>query len=329
MPGLISHFLCADACLHKLEASKIKERINKYRPLYNVGAQGPDVFFYYLPSLYRSSMRDLGNTLHKTKVGSFFAALITLAEELDNEEKREAVLAYLAGYLTHYTLDTHAHPYIYYKSGFKTAESKGLRLRHSVNHRQFETNLDVLMLQLVTGQKPSEKKISELVQVRFKEAQIVANILSAALHRTYGVTLNNRQVYNAFYSMYALNRILQSPKGRRKYILTFMEDVTLKEHVLSSLIHEDLIQDGIDYLNLKKNDWHYPWEKGTAHTHGFTDMFQNAVKDGVAMINGLYNYFNSQITKEELLKLIGNRSFATGMDSDLALDFKYYDSVFK
>ncbi len=328
MPGLITHYLCAEACLHQIEDATVQDVLRKYQSLYNVGAQGPDIFFYYVPCLYRRSMRELGNTLHKTKVGAFFSALIAFVDEIEETQHKDAALAYLSGYITHYALDAHAHPYIYYKSGFKTPEGKGSRVRHSVNHRQFETNIDVLMLQLITGHKPSEKKISELVHVKFKEAEIVANLLSNALHNTYGVSLSHKQVFNAFYSMYALNRVLQSPKGRRKRILTFMEGVAIKEHVLSSLVHDDTISDGIDYLNLKKGTWHFPWEKDTAHTHGFTDMFQHATSDASAMILGLFNYMNGGMTREALLALIGNRSLATGMDADLALDFKYHDSVF-
>ena len=328
MPGLITHYICADVCLNRLQNEAAKTVLQKNRPMYNVGAQGPDVFFYYLPSLYKKKIYRMGNVIHKTKINAFFASVIRLADNIEDVRDKQTVLSYLSGYLTHYALDANTHPYIYYKSGFKTTGDRTSAIRHSVNHRQFETNIDVLMLQLISSEKPSDKKIWQFVAASFAEAKPTAEILCGALQAVYGFRLSARQVYAAFRSMRMLNRVLQSKGGKRKQVMAFIENFTIHDHVVSSLIHSQSIDGGLDFLNLKKQPWHFPWENSVTHISTFTEMFETSIEEAVKLVECLFAYNAGELSHDALLKTIGNRSMSTGMDADLPLDFKFSDAVF-
>ncbi len=328
MPGLITHFICGDVCIKRLKNNELKNMLIKNRQIFNVGTQGPDIFFYYIPCLYKKSIYMLGNTLHKSKIGTFFSSLINFIDEIENKNEKQTAASYLAGYLTHYALDANTHPYIYYKSGFKVQGDKTKKIRYSVNHRNFETNIDILMLKLISSKKPSDKKLWEFIKVSYKESKITAGILSKTIKDVYDVNISANQIYNAIYSMYATNRLLQSKTGRKKVFMEFIENFTIKENIITSLIHEQEANGKIDFLNLKKSKWHYPWENEKENNHTFTELFENALSDSISMLEAEQSFLNKDISKDEFLKIIGNKSMETGIDSDTILEFKFSDVVF-
>ncbi len=325
MPGLITHYICGDICINKIEDDNIRRILKKHRQIYNIGTQGPDMFFYYLPCLVRKNWLELGNRLHKTNVRAYMDAMISAMYALD-KEKRESVASYLAGYLTHYALDCHTHPYIYYKAGFKTEGDRTHRLKYSVNHRNFETGIDVLMLKLISSEKPSDKRLWELLHVTSGEVRDTAEVISRALKDVYDVNMSRKHVYNAMFYMFTTNRILQSRGGKRKRLMEFIESFTFKEHVVSSLIHKQLVDDGVDYLNIKKSPWHYPWDNKNPQTHSFTEMFEKSVEESLSLITAEFAFLNGELSKDELMDMIGNRSLASGQDADSDFGFKYFEN---
>ena len=331
MPGMISHYLCGELCSGRLLGSEIGGVIERHRQIYNLGTQGPDFFFYYIPCLIRPSIYRLGNVIHTSRVGEFFRSLLTHAMKLEGDE-REAALSYICGYLTHYALDGNAHPYIYYKSGFKTEGDSRPSIHYSVRHQNFETNVDILMLKLATGQKPADKKLWKLINVSRRQAAGAASVISSGLRDVYGVQLGKRQVYRAMSSMVIITRVLQSRKGRRKRLIGSVEGLIMKEKgYVSSLIHEQEAGD-YDYLNLRRDVWSYPWdnphsEDASLQNLAYTDMFQKAVDDSVSFIEGFDRLLRGTLCLDDFLKMIGNNSFSTGQDCKVKLDFLHHANI--
>ncbi|MCL2616740.1 MAG: zinc dependent phospholipase C family protein, partial [Defluviitaleaceae bacterium] len=238
MPGMISHYLCGELCAARLRGRDIGGVVERHRQIYNLGTQGPDFFFYYIPCLIMPKIYRLGNVMHTSRVGQFFGSLLEHAMRLSGSE-RDAALSYICGYLTHYALDTNAHPYIYYKSGFKTEGDSRPSLHYSIMHRNFETNLDILMLKLASDEKPADKKLWQLISVSHKQAISAAGVISGGLRDVYGIELSKRQVYRAMHSMVAISRVLQSKSGRRKSMIGAVEGLLMPERgYISSLIHD-------------------------------------------------------------------------------------------
>ena len=96
MPDYFSHGVCAEVIYEKLQ-SKYKSRI-KNKTLYLLGAQGGDLFFAYN---IKPTKSNLGRSLHRTEAVALFERLIT------------ANPSYVAGFATHYALDSTLHPKIY------------------------------------------------------------------------------------------------------------------------------------------------------------------------------------------------------------------------
>ncbi len=146
MPSSITHQLIADEALPALppEAARAAERNYDY---YFLGAQGPDVFFFYRP--LSKSEPNLGKFLHREHVFDVFTLFSCYLKTLAGEEK-ERITAYVAGYISHYCADTAFHPFVYNYLN----ENKADRFVH----QQMENDWDVYFLQSLRG-KSAERYV--------------------------------------------------------------------------------------------------------------------------------------------------------------------------
>ncbi len=326
IPGLITHYVCGEALLNSLSDDSHKKIMLDNRQIYNIGTQGPDVFFYYLPCLYKKNLNNLGTKMHNSNVQLYMSAMIDLLVSLD-KKSRDPFISYLCGYFSHYALDYNTHPYIYYKTGTRR-EGELSSLKYSVYHRNFETSIDTLILKAASSERPSDKKLWHLIKVGRGEVSLLSDLLSKALNQTYEISITSRQVYGAISYMYNATRFLQSKKGRRKKLMELVENITLGENVVTSVIHKQEIKDGIDYLNASKKDWYMPWDKEKKINSSFSEMFDKAIDDSKRMIAGLFAFLADDLSKDELLTIIGNYSFATGLDCNEKVDFTHFDIVY-
>ena len=134
MPDFWSHHFGAEAiyktCLMKY-ASNQKWPEN-YNAMYYLGAQGPD-FFYYINKINpitKHHFKHYGNAIHESKIIPVFSHMLTYAKA----NPTDGVIAYVAGFITHYILDVHCHPLIC-KLG-----------PNSDSHKRVEMDLDALCL---------------------------------------------------------------------------------------------------------------------------------------------------------------------------------------
>ena len=103
MPAAYAHYRFGKLLIPQLP-SEVRQRVQRFRRLYDVGLQGPDIFFYH-NILRKTAIGDLGNVFHKQSGAEFFSRS---CEQIDSE----AAQAYLYGLLAHYCLDMLCHPFI-------------------------------------------------------------------------------------------------------------------------------------------------------------------------------------------------------------------------
>lgn len=103
MPASYAHYRFGNMVLPKLPPD-VRQCIQRFRRMYDVGLQGPDFFFYYNP-LSKTSVGSLGAQFHSQSGQEFFAKACAQAQS-------EAAVAYLYGLLGHYCLDSTCHPYV-------------------------------------------------------------------------------------------------------------------------------------------------------------------------------------------------------------------------
>ena len=119
MPGFTTHYLFGVNNIRKLRneyvCGTVLQSIERYKTVFQLGLQGPDIFFYHLASQLRKIRP--GSIVHTRWTGDFLKCLIEAREIFLTEEEQQAAQAYSAGFIGHYVLDLHMHPYVYGRTG--------------------------------------------------------------------------------------------------------------------------------------------------------------------------------------------------------------------
>ena len=304
MPAILTHYIAGQCVLKRLPLEIIK-RIQPYEPLYNLGTQGPDIFFYYIRGAMRKPLQGIGSYMHQNDLGHF---LVQLAREAKAASLLPfAEFVYAAGFIMHYLVDSYTHPYVY----AKTEKSGASKIKNSTDHHEFETAIDIAMLQLYDGNKPADYELWHLINA--EDMDYAAEATSRAICAVYGRQISAKDVENAMLCMVKIVRLIQSRRGWRKKILGLAEKLILGHPLNSSIIHGQSIDNSIDYLNEKKRPWQAPWEN-SARTDSFLDLFQAAVDEGVQLVQTLHGYIYEGLPIEALQEKLGNRSLKTGQE---------------
>jgi len=103
MPDCVAHQQFGQDILKYL-AADLRACALSYKREYNIGLQGPDIFFFYKP-YRRNDIVAYGHRCHAQPAKKMFVPILKRVRE-------GASLAYLMGLICHYTLDAVCHPYV-------------------------------------------------------------------------------------------------------------------------------------------------------------------------------------------------------------------------
>ncbi|MFP4697349.1 MAG: zinc dependent phospholipase C family protein [Eubacteriales bacterium] len=345
MPNVFTHYLCGNTTIESLNTKRkstihsveLKDfnylnhslnNLEKYRQVFNLGTQGPDILFYYhiWPWKRRDGVNKIGKKMHSKNVNAFFNNAL---KYITNQKGsvRDLLTAYLCGYACHYSLDSNTHPYIFYKTGFVRQNEKPT-YKFSCYHRSFETAIDVLMLDYLMGIKPYEIKVPELIKVTKIESLIIGKMLEQILKDVYDEDVRAKQISTAIIDMVSAQRSLRSRTGLKKILLGQLEKSLGNYQLISSMIHPPNLKENLDYLNLSQNPWALPWDITKKRTDSFIEMFNNSVQESIKFMEAIFQYISNIKDSDYTLKIIGNKSFSSGLDCNKNIKFKYYDNIF-
>ena len=103
MPASYAHYRFGKLLLPELPPD-VRQCVQRFRRMYDMGLQGPDFFFYYNPFV-NTPTGELGKIFHRQAGREFFPIACKAATS-------EAAKAYLYGLLGHYCLDSVCHPFV-------------------------------------------------------------------------------------------------------------------------------------------------------------------------------------------------------------------------
>jgi len=310
MPGFLTHYIGGQSALYAA-CPKISGYISPAAKLYNLGTQGPDIFFYYATGFITKRIRGVGTDMHQSDLGQYFMYLADYIKDSKSPAQRQILFAYVAGFLVHYAVDVHTHGYVYGKTQDSTS------MKESAKHRHFETSVDVLMLKRMYGCKPGDINQRELISPRKVLMRVAAAAAAEAIREVYGRDITPVHVYKAMETMAQFTGYLESGSGRRKRLLGRAEDLTVGSRIISALVHMQEVTDGYDYLNLDKTPWSAPWSPEDVRIESFVELFDAAIEDAGKMIKALYDYMNERLPREGLAAVIMNRSLKTGQETSI------------
>lgn len=309
MPGLITNYLFGERAYQSLSPNYLKDIIRKYPNAYRIGLQGPDIFFYYLSYYMRTRKNNIYTVLHKKNTGMFLDNMIEYAVILEPEES-EVCLAYISGFLCHYALDIHTHPYFRYRVEQDFLEHHE---RQSIPfyYRRIETLMDTLLLKRLNHMEPSQLNLEALVSASKKERKLISDCLVYALRTTYHYRISRKTVLKVLHSVRSTCNFLQTNPLLRQQLLRVIDDRLPFTPSKICFMYPDYEGDPEDYLNEMKQTW-FKGKERIECNDSFYDLLSDASVFSNQMLEALDDYLAWHGSREHLNQVIGSRSYFTG-----------------
>ena len=182
MPGFTTHYIFGMKAYNDMPNSQLKHIVAKYRWLYQLGLQGPDIFFYNIPILRHQDYRNVGSHMHEHQVSQFFDCCLRHIGLISSRQQKEEAVAYLAGFINHYIADSICHPFIYGRIGYDINEPS--TKNHGL-HAALENELDAILLWKYKKKKPSEFNQTASICLNGQELQFISHFLASCINETY------------------------------------------------------------------------------------------------------------------------------------------------
>lgn len=316
MPGFVTHYIFGRETYRKLKNHPQKKNLYYNRAAYGLGLQGPDLFFYYLPS-YILHGNNIGALAHTEETNAFFRGLLRSYTRFTNSSDRGIAEAYLTGFLGHYLLDTTCHPYIYAMTGYQ-----GRTKEYFSHHAYLETDIDTALLDLKLHQNPADLHMEDTFALTRHQKKVIAAMLFDAYHYAFpALHLHKATMYLGIFSMRLGMKILRDSTGQKKVLFRLAEKYFLGYPLFSPLIASDTLFFRTDPFNLRHAVWRNPWDTSITSTESFFELYEKAGKRYLTQAKALHKLLHAEGDRAYQTKLLRaflkeyqNLSFHSGLD---------------
>jgi hypothetical protein len=313
MPGFTTHYLFGLEAYRRCTSQNVRRLLRSNHSAFSLGLQGPDVFFYYLPS-YLLHTTNLGALAHDQDTGTFFANLLESRSFFEKDKRKLAIAdAYLVGFMGHYTLDCTVHPYVYAFTSYDP-ENPPKHTEYFGQHAYLETELDNRMLWKIKNMRPTKFHQDSTIHLNCKERQVISIMLTFAYHHTYHVFVTPYIIRSAFRWMETGTRLVNDPTGQKKAMTRSIEKRILDKPFISPMLPSSRYKFVRDPFNLDRRTWVHPWT-GAKSQKTFLELFEQAEALYDARIHTFFRLRAKGFTPEHMSamqKEYGNRSFLSG-----------------
>ncbi len=306
MPDIVTHYHLSRELLAAL-CPKDRELLDEDILAY--AALGPDP--WYSLHFYGGKKKPLtrrGNIMQTRNTGAFLRAL---AAEARAAGEPRSLLSYLAGFLCHYCLDKHCHPYILCKTG-DYEEEKPETLSYRGGHALLERAIDSHIIRRHYGQTPWCFPITKTV-LRLKK---LPEDLRAPLDRVHEAVYGWPEVFDDLNACLRDQKIfywlMQDPLGIMDKLTPLADNgKTHLDYRTLPYFHKDIDPKACDYLNEKKALWRHPCEQSLVSSDSFHELYAQALAEVTELVRGLLSHLRG---KKEEFPDFGNASYETGLD---------------
>lgn len=329
MPDGWTHILCGDDIIKSLENSEFRDMIIGNIEIFHLGNQGPDPFFYYrfYPTKSHKRVTGLGGLLHHEKTGEFFIEGIKMIKRQEKGPKFELLFAYIAGFMCHFAMDYHTHPYIFYFGGIHDKENKETK-KYGSFHKKLEIIIDTILLEEKRGLKTYREKLYKQIDIGKDLPEIILEFYEGIFNDLFSKNVSKVDINNSYRDMKRYLNLLRDPLGFKRVLLTLPELLGANESKIKNAIYPRSIKRDIDYLNRKHAEWNHPCCKEEFTEKSFDDLYNEAVIAGRKFIINTIDFIDGRISLEEVNKLFLNISYDTGKPIDTEHKLKYYRCIF-
>lgn len=272
MPNLLAHNLLVRKLYDEVSQDEdfSNSFLDKHLDYLKIGSQGPDPLFFLglVPSRGLHpflALKKMGNQLHKSDGKKLFELMFNDFYNLNDDVPRKTFASFILGQLSHYLLDTTAHPFIYYQSGF---DNNGhVSGKYHYQHAFYESNIDLCLAEKFQYFTFKENP-SEILNVNIRVLRECDSYLNPVLVTYFNLKKLPKRAYeNAYKNMSYFWKSMNLPSGKFKSIL-IPKSISLKGMYLPK-------DKDSSVLNEERNTWLDP-ESGKEYDYSFLDLFQIA-----------------------------------------------------
>lgn len=319
MPGFTTHYLFGTQMIRYIKKdnktqSALLKSIAWHKTAFQLGLQGPDFFFYYLPSQLKKEKP--GTILHTERTAAFLNCLFRGDTLFKDKSSQEIARAYAAGFLGHYILDTQMHPYVYYMSGYKNTSCEDTYGTHIA----LETDIDNCLLMRYTGYLPSAFHAGKTIAFGRYTRSVIACVLAYAFKQTFPeLHMTKRRLSCAILSMQTVIPLLHNPHGWKRTAAELIERLLFHQLKLSAIIPYDNLKYSDDPLNLTHRPWHNPWKTEEQFCFSVPEQIKKAsgrYRKAFSELEQLYDTTETNAYKKQLVhvcNMLGNLSYHSGL----------------
>ena len=206
MPSYYAHYRFGAKAIPLLPP-EVQRSVRRFRPLYDVGLHGPDIFFYH-NIFYRDKLVELGTCYHERTGEDVFAPLCKHLRLSPNE----AATAYLWGLLTHYCLDSAVHPFVLEHTG-----------SGEIGHQELETEFDRFLLKTDGKAQPNTFDCSGHIRLTDGECTTVSEFYGPATPTAVKISVRN---------MASSLKLLAMPNSDLRRMVESLAGSRLRQHFM-------------------------------------------------------------------------------------------------
>ena len=305
MPAIMTHFAFA----------KMRAEDNIDNDVLYLGAQGPDVFFFYGYTLKkRNNIKDIrafGTHLHHIDISKAYFYLLKYAEGKKDREK-EILNTFIHGLFLHYIMDRNCHPYVFYRTGFSDKDED--KKYFFASHASYESYIDTLIRERFNLKVAPRKAIRADKTKVMLISKMMSNLAKDIFNNE---IIKENSYYLAWKDMKFCQIIFYSPLGVKKSLFRLIAPKGAINAMTTprKVKHNDLL----DVLNDNKSEWR-DCVTNKVHHDSFLELIATASNE----VDRLEQILAGQYREEDIKRFVANTDH-DGFEVDSIK--KYYESI--
>lgn len=307
MPDIWTHILCGNKSIDTVDNEELYSEIMKRINIFKLGTQGPDIFYYY--RFWRG--RILGKIMHSNRTGDFLINCLKYTKSKSMSSDYFELLAYILGFISHYALDSIAHPYIYYYSFSHSNEKPSSYLANSY-HKKIEMIIDCIYLKDNLNLSPGGIQPYEAIDVGLCVPGSINDCLRSQIKYIYNFEIKKSLINDAYRDMEMGLKLLYDPRNIKLNTIKFIEKILRKPEKYSCAFYPVILDNNFDYMNDYHREWKNPYKEQERHSESFNDLFNLAVFESIKKIRASIDFLKDEINEHELKGFFPNISYLTG-----------------
>lgn len=319
MAGSITHTYFSEELYEKLDKNT-KSIIENSKESFRTFNQGFDILFFA-----GKKYKKIADEFHENKTQDFFINLVNYIRK-HNLKGNPEIMSFLYGFICHYSLDTNIHPYVIYKAGFFDKKTNKPQ-KYKGTHSQMESYIDAYLINKNENIDPKTLDVGKFCFKYTKMSETLIEMINDVIYETYNYKNIGNKYQKGLKRMKFLYSLLRYDKrGKKKKFYMFLDKhFPSKKMKYEPISFDYKLNKNHYYLNIDHRKWCHPSNKRETYTTSFDDIYNNALKTSIKLINVTNEVIYYNKTSLYLKKFFTNLSLLSGKECNDKKDFKYFE----